>query len=975
MRALFTKAGADSARPRLGHGWMTGGRRFGLLTALALLPAAAWVSACSSEGGTGGGKSQVFGSANADAYVPIRGGVLLSCGRSMTAGRSNPTKKIDNLSMVFRLSPAQRADREALKEAVSDPQSSSYRQFLTSAEYAARFGANPADIERARSWLATQGLELQTTSPLGARVTFGGTVATLQGAFQVELRQYEVNGQTFYAPSTPPKMPADLAPLVLDVSNLHNFYPRANSVPEITPVPEYGSGSSVVMAPPDWSNVYDSTPAYTTGVNGHAITGAGVNIGIVGVAPVSPVYSAAFRTLFGLPANTVNVTQVPMTGAATGEQGGGFEGTLDVEWSGGIGQGAIINFWWIGAGTNNADDATYYMIDNNSVDIISESLGYCEGLYLQAAPNGFGLETSDYNIIDVYGSAANLLGITYIAAAGDQGAAACTPFNILGTYLATPASYPGVTAVGGTEFPAGSLTGSPYFTAYSNTETVWNTGHNRTKPAEGTGGISVLFPRPSYQTNLTTCTEVGTLPVPGVDPTKMRQVPDVSFNSSNGPNPLVAMCVLNSAGNDCAATGGGTPTLYAGGGTSFAAPSFAGVVSLMNQVAGGRLGNINPLLYQLQANAATSDVFHDITTGNNQVSCLSGTDPGCPAGGLYGYAAASGYDCATGLGSIDVYKLLTAMGTMAKTTTAVVASPASTSEGTPISLTATVNVPTPNGHALGGTVTFTFQSYGVGGFVDGGLDESWTLGATNITNGTASGGTAVLSVAIPPGVVQPGTQSVDVVAMYGGDVNHYPSVSSKFTVTFAPLTLAISPANPTVMANSSTQFTATGGTGPMKWYVDTDSTCFSPADGGNPTCATLDETTGAFVAGPVDGQTMIQVTDSFGAEALTTITVIGGLPADGGVDSGGGMVTDSGSPVDSGSPADSGLPPPVDSGTQDSGAHDSGAAHDGGGGSSSSSGCSCKTAGANDDSNVLAASGAIAGILALGLRIRRRRAK
>jgi len=68
-------------------------------------------------------------------------------------------------------------------------------------------------------------------------------------------------------------------------------------------------------------------------------------------------------------------------------------------------------------------------------------------------------------------------------------------------------------------------------------------------------------------------------------------------------------------------------------------------------------GNLNPGLYRLAEIAPTA--FHDIIAGGNWMPCQAGT-PDCPRGGLLGYIAGRGYDLATGLGSVDVFNLITA---------------------------------------------------------------------------------------------------------------------------------------------------------------------------------------------------------------------------------------------------------------------------------------------------------------------------
>jgi subtilase family serine protease len=897
---------------------------------------------------------------------------------------------------VFKMTPQQRADRDALKAAQVDPASPSYHQWLTPAEYAARFGANPSDIARVTGWLTSQGLEVHSTSPLGARVTFGGSVANLESAFRTPMRQYEVAGKLHYANSVPPQVPADLGGVVLDVTHLHDVHPRPLNHHRPS-APQYTSMGLPGFAPPDWSNVYDVAPAYTTGVNGTPITGSGVKITVVGTAEIDQSDINAWRTQFDLPAATVTQTLVPDTGpAAAGQDGAGFEAFLDVEWSGGIGQQANVNYVYIGSEDQDVDDATYYIIENNLGDIISESYGSCDGLYIAPLPNGYGYEASDQNIIDTFGSAANLLGITYVAATGDDGATGCLEFGLNGIYPGVPAAFPGVTGVGGTQFPTSAFTtgGNGYFTAYSTTEAVWNELNDgigtMANPASGNGGISVVFSRPSYQANIPTCAPVGSLPVSGVNAANMRQVPDVAFVASGVTDPYVTIweiCSVDPNTMDCNATGG-DPSLQPGGGTSYAAPSFAGVVSLMDQVAGGRLGNINPLLYAL--NTAVPAAFHDVATGNNEITCTAGSAsyPGCSAGGLYGYPATTGYDCGTGLGSLDVYKLLTAMGSLVPTATALVAAPTSTTETTPVALTATVTLgggATSSQSFAGGVVTFAFESTDASGNPD--LNwGTWTVG-TGTLAGTAAAGTATLTTTIPPGLVKPGMQSVSVYAEYGGDAYHFPSVSPAVTINFAPLTLAIAPVNPDVAPSGTLQFSAMGGVTPMKWYTGSDTTCSMTTF----VCSSINETTGAFTAGPMAGQTQVIGMDADGAYAMTVVNVgtstdggmtmtDAGMTTDGGtvVDAGGGdsaTSTDSGPAVDSGKPADGGSSsdangpaPGSDSGIES----DAGADAAPGGGSGSSGGCGCKTAGVPvSDAGALG----LGGFLLIGLTLRRRRAR
>ena len=121
-----------------------------------------------------------------------------------------------------------------------------------------------------------------------------------------------------------------------------------------------------------------------------------------------------------------------------------------------------------------------------------------------------------------------------------------------------------------------------------------------------------------------------------------RDVPDVSLNASDNHDPYLVY------------TGG---SLQAYGGTSVPTPSFAGLTALLNQKLGsGGVGNINPKLYSLAQ--SNPEIFHDVTTGNNivTVACSRG-NRNCGAAPV-GYYAGVGYDQATGLGSVDAYKLV-----------------------------------------------------------------------------------------------------------------------------------------------------------------------------------------------------------------------------------------------------------------------------------------------------------------------------
>jgi subtilase family serine protease len=216
-----------------------------------------------------------------------------------------------------------------------------------------------------------------------------------------------------------------------------------------------------------------------------------------------------------------------------------------------------------------------------------------------------------------------------------------------------PASIPEVTGVGGTTFnqdPSSNVT-TTYWNA-SNTATggsalgyipeiVWNDTLANGFLSAGGGGASTLFAKPSWQV-------ATNMPADG-----KRDVPDISLSASADHDPHL-LCTNNSC---VAGFTDGSGNVQIAAGTSVAAPTFAGLVAIINQGTGSRQGNINPTLYSLAV--STPNAFHDIDTGSNNVPCATGS-PDCPSAGVIGFVADLGYDQASGLGSVDANALVTA---------------------------------------------------------------------------------------------------------------------------------------------------------------------------------------------------------------------------------------------------------------------------------------------------------------------------
>ena len=247
-----------------------------------------------------------------------------------------------------------------------------------------------------------------------------------------------------------------------------------------------------------------------------------------------------------------------------------------------------------------------------------------------------------------------------MGASGDSGAADCdypTSSTVVssathGLAVDVPASIPNVTGIGGTQF-SDTSNASLYWASVNNSlngsalsyipELAWNETSAELalggSIAASGGGVSTFFTKPAWQT--------GT----GVPSDGFRDVPDLSFHASFDSDGYL-VCSENSCVNGYRASDN---TLNVVGGTSAGVPAFAGIVAMLNQATGSRQGNVNLRLYQLAA--ASADAFHDIVSGNNIVPCTAGST-GCPSTGQIGYSAGTGYDLATGLGTINAYNLV-----------------------------------------------------------------------------------------------------------------------------------------------------------------------------------------------------------------------------------------------------------------------------------------------------------------------------
>lgn len=665
--------------------------------------------------------------------VALQGNVAPRVLAAEDRGLAPADAPLTSMALRFSMTSTQQAALEQLLVDQQNPASPRYHQWLTPEQFRAQFGLGADDIARVTSWLSSQGFTVTEVGRGGTFVRFSGTVAQAQRAFGTEIHAVTLRGEAHLANVTAPSLPQALAAVTTGISGLNDFRPHPHhrqstiqapelSGPAVTARPMFTSSLSgnTYMAPGDFYTIYGETGLLSSSING-----TGITIAVMGQTDIQLSDIAAFRSASGLSA-TAPTVKLYGTDPGTPSQDDLTEASLDVEWSGAAAPGAAILYV---NSTNAVDGSLTEAIDNNLAPIISISYGDCES----------DLGVSNLAFYSQILQQASAQGITVTAASGDSGATDCD-FNTAvatgGLAIDFPASSPQVTGVGGTEFNEGAGT---YWSATNGTnsgsalsyipEVVWNDDNSGGLYSSG-GGSSLYFSKPVWQTGS------------GVPADSSRDLPDVSLNASPAHDPYL-ICIGGSCTSGYRNASG---SLQVVGGTSAGAPSFAGLLALVEQKTGGRLGNANPVLYALANSTYAGSVFHDVVAGTNASPCQTGS-PNCTTG-LEGYSATANYDLATGWGSVNAMNLVmdwSLVTPLAVTTgarpsfTNVSGNANSVSAGTAVSLTATVisatstTTPTPTG-----SVQFTVDNVAVGSTValNGSGVATYSLSTTGLTSGS-----------------------------------------------------------------------------------------------------------------------------------------------------------------------------------------------------------------------------------------------
>jgi hypothetical protein len=626
-----------------------------------------------------------------------------------------PLAATNEIRMAIGLQLRDPAGLEKFLADVYDPSSQNYRKFLTADELAARFGPTEADYEAVKQFALASGFKIAATHGNRLLLDVSGQAGDVERAFNFHLLRYRhpVQAREFFAPDAEPSVDVSLP--VADIQGLSDFsrpYPRSRRLPAGNAL--FHSGTS-----PDGAGLLfgdDFRKAYAPGTT---LTGAGQMVGLVQFDGYYTNDILSYARAAGGGRTNIPIQKVLLDGfngtPTTGTNSGNGEVSLDIEMAMAVAPGLskIVVFEAGPSGLQN-DVLNSMLTFSNALKNLSSSWGWDGG------PN-----TTTDNIFKLLAAA----GQSFFNASGDTDAFVSGSNNdVDNTNQANaPSSSPYITQVGGTVMNTNGFNG-----AYTS-ESVWN--DRVVNPNGGnwgsSGGISSYYAIPSWQANTSMASNGGS--------TTKRNIPDVA---------LTADYVYSTYDN-----GGSGRT----GGTSCAAPLWAGFMALVNQQAASQgaasVGFINPAIYALSATANYTNCFHDTTVGDNSWSSSGGK-----------FAAVAGYDLATGLGSPNGVNLINALVPPASTAPTITSSPQSQTNTFGANATFTV--------AANGSAPLAYQWYFTNA-IPGSTNSTLVVGnltaasAGNyfavVTNafGGATSTVATLTVLLSPAIIQPpASQSV-----------------------------------------------------------------------------------------------------------------------------------------------------------------------------------------------------------------------
>jgi len=493
------------------------------------------------------------------------------------------------MDVTLTLQLRNEAQLSGLLQRLYDPTSPDYRHFLTVEEFTREFGPTEADYSMAVAFAREHGLTVGVTPSNRLIIEANGTVADIENAFSVKMQTYRhpTQNRMYYAPDVEPSVATGVP--IAAVAGLNTYEPPR-------PASLYRPESAAVMSASTGSHGgqflgSDIRAAYAPGVT---LDGSGQAVGIFSFGPYNLSDVQNYFSTIGQPLNVPihNVLLNGVSGVCSGCDDG--EQVIDIEQAVSMAPNLAAVYFYEG----NSDVS---ILNRMATDNLAKQLS-SSWLWLPADPS------SDEPIFKEFAAQ----GQNFFQASGDSGAyspAGCTSNCVASWY---PADDPFITSVGGTDLNTNGAGGT------WQSESTWvGSGGGR-----GTNGFGL----PSYQSGIANASNQASGSV--------RNVPDVAAEANTD--------------NYFCANG----TCQGGvGGTSLAAPRWAGFLALANeQAAGAAIGFLNPTLYNIGRSSSYGADFHDITNGSNANGESSGL-----------YSAVGGYDLATGWGSPQGQSMINAL--------------------------------------------------------------------------------------------------------------------------------------------------------------------------------------------------------------------------------------------------------------------------------------------------------------------------
>ena len=502
----------------------------------------------------------------------------------------------NRLNLAIGLPLRNEAALNKLLSEIYDPASTNYHRYLTPEQFTEQFGPAEQDYQALIAFAQTNSLTVTATYPNRTLVDVSGNVADVERVFHVTLHTYQhpTEDRSFFAPDSEPSV--DLNVPILHVSGLDNFsIPRPANLKK-NPL-NNGPADVAPASGTGSSGSYMGKDFRAAYVPGTALNGAGQIVGLLEFDGYYPNDILIYETNAGLPG--IALTNILIDGYSGAAGGYNLEVALDIEMAISMATNLLkVIVYEEQNGGNIADMLNRIVTDNLAKQIssswpIGNNASY-DNAYKQMATQGQ----------------------SFFQASGD--------YDAYFSGIAQWADDTNITIVGGTTLSTTGPGGS------WSSEKVWN-WYSTSPPKTGGSGGGTNFhgiPIPSWQTGIDMTANLGS--------TTLRNVPDVAMTADN------IFVVANN----------GTSTNV--GGTSAAAPLWAGFCALVNQQAallgGTNVGFLNPAIYAIGKSPNYTTDFHDITTGNNTNTTVQNK-----------WFAVPGYDLCTGWGTPNGQNLINAL--------------------------------------------------------------------------------------------------------------------------------------------------------------------------------------------------------------------------------------------------------------------------------------------------------------------------